>query len=211
MKFGARLWLVVAGSVSLVAIGACGSAAEQRNSSSLSESPTPVPTFVRIQVTSAIGAEPTAEVSETAEAPVISRGDPRPFPEILKQTDGLSIGPVLSAWQTYLTNSVFVFDENAWDLCANLRGSAEGSIVAGVIVWTIGPPTPELKSNEITFGVWSPIQEKGMRTVLGTDAGSPVMKMTEPWNQYSSDPIIFTGEEIPFDVHELIYCTDPRS
>ena len=208
-KYGPRLWLIMAASVLLVVLAGCGSAADQPGNSPSTESPGPVPTYLKIQVTSAIGAEPTSEALAT-ETPVISLGAPRPFPEILTQTEGLSIGPLMSNWQTYLTNSVFVWDDNRWDLCATLRGNSEGSFVTGAIVWTLGPPPPGLKSNEIIFGVWSPIQDKGFRAVLGTTDGAQVIKLTRPWNQYSGDPIELTGEEISFDVFDLVYCTDPR-
>ena len=201
--------LLVPASLLFAVAAACGSA--DSTAPAQSEPVEPSPTFVTIEVTSAVGFESEAEANTTAEVPISSRGAPREFPEILKQTDGLSIGPVMSGWQDYLTNSVFMFEDNSWDLCAGLRGNAEGSIITGAIVWTIGPPTPNLKSNEITFGAWSPIQDKWMGGVLGTNDGRPVFKLIEPWDRYSGEPIVLTGEEIPIEVFELVFCTDPRA
>ena len=192
----------------LIAATGCGSGAGQS-----AAQPTPVapsPTFQTIKVTVPPEAPPEPGDSPDVESEAISKGGLRLFPEILKQSEGLTIGPVISSWQSYLDDGVVAFDDEEWSLCRGGRGNSVGEIFGGNIVWTLGPPTPDLNSNEIIFQAWEVTRGVGHRYVLSFRDDQPTLI---PFNRdapLGSESRFNEAKTRGFEVYELLFCTNTR-
>ena len=98
------------------------------------------------------------------------------------------------------------FEDNVWDLCEDERGSALGSRMNGNILWTLGPPLPELQSNELFLDVYEVGEKTGLMFVLSYEESNPVLKPIEPRNLYNPKPLEYSAPAIPFKLYELTRC-----
>ena len=198
-----RTWKLAIVGLTTIAIGACGSntVAEPTATST----PRPVATFVSIEVT--VPSEEPPTPTPIPEGTPSTKGSPRSFPENLKSTEGLTIGPLLSSWQAHLDHSVLKFENNTWDLCAQGNGVALGKFMNGGIVWTIGPPREGMLGNEVFFTLWNPENDLGGAYVLGYENDSAVLKIVTNY-KYSDTvtPFTYADDPIPFESFELTTC-----
>jgi hypothetical protein len=204
----ARTIVLVAISLLATAVAGCGSDAGQ--SAAQSTQVAPSPTFQTIKVTVPPEASSSPGDSTDAEVKAVSKGGLRQFPEILKQSEGLTIGPVISSWQSYLDDGVIAFDDEEWSLCAGGRGNSVGDIFSGNIVWTLGPPPPDLNSNEIILQAWEVTRDVRHRYVLSVRDDRPALI---PFNRdvpLGSESRFNEAETRGFETYELLFCTNTR-
>lgn len=189
---------------SIIALGtACGSGSE--SSPAQANTPEPTPTFQSIQVTVPPEDIPTA--TPEPQGTPSTKGGPRSFPEILKNPEGLTVGPLVSSWQNYLDDSVIVFGNNKWDMCAAGNGIAEGDLMNGGMVWTIGLPREGMVGKEVFMLLWNPINDIGLEYVLGYDDGNPILKIITNYEYTDTvTPFTYEGDPIPFETFELTGC-----
>jgi hypothetical protein len=199
-KFGKRGLLSI-GVVALIALTACGSSPEAAEPTP-SATPKAVATFQTVKVT----AVPEGTPTPVPTIEVSTRGKPRDFPELLKQGEGVSTGSGMAKWQAYLDNAVMLFDGEAWDLCEGGRGLVDSGELKGDILWSIAPATAELKSNELLLYAYSFEKDAGRGFVTGYENDAPVLKPIVGRSLYSTDPIEFAGDPIPFEMYELKEC-----
>jgi len=194
----------------LIVVTAAGCGSEAGRSAAQSTPVAPGPTFQVIKVTVPPDISSTPGDSSEEKTEAVSKGGLRQFPEILKQSEGLTIGPVISSWQSYLDDGVVAFDDEEWSLCRGGRGNAVGEIFSGNIVWTLGPPTPGLNSNEIFLQAWEVTRDVGHRYVLSFRDSQPVLipfdRDAPPGEQLSDRE----DEVQAFEVYELHFCTNTR-
>ena len=81
----------------VVTAAGCGSEAGQSAAQSTPVAPGPTFQVIKVTVPPDISSTPGDSSEEKTEA--VSKGGLRQFPEILKQSEGLTIGPVISSWQ----------------------------------------------------------------------------------------------------------------
>ena len=195
--------LAVVATVIAIAITACGSnsAAEPTGTSA----PHPTATFQSIQVTVPPNETPTPV--PTPEGTPSTRGSARSFPELLKTSETLTVGPLMSTWQAFLDSSVVTFENTVLDLCGHGNGVAAGDVMNGGIVWTLGLPREGMLGNEVFLLLWNPENDVGRAFVLGYVDDSPVFKFITNYN-YSDTvtPFTYEGDPIPFDSYELTTC-----
>ncbi|MDG0867989.1 hypothetical protein [Candidatus Lucifugimonas marina] len=197
-------WKLAVFAFTTLAVIACGSNSPAANPTATS-TPQPAATFVSIQVTVPSNEPPTP--TPIPEGTPSTKGSPRSFPENLKSTEGLTIGPLLTSWQAYLDASVIRFEGQTLDLCAQGNGVALGTVMNGGIVWTIGPPREGMLGNEVFFTLWNPEKDLGGAFVLGYQNDSPVLKLVTNY-KYSDTvtPFTYKGDPIPFQSFELTTC-----
>ena len=181
MKKIVNRWLLSISVVALVALTACGSGPTEA-APTQTATPKPVATFETVKVTAVPEGTPTSV--PTVE--VSTRGAPRDFPELLKQPEGVSTGSGMFTWQAYLDDGVMVFEGEVWDLCEGFRGIAAGGDMKGNILWSLGPSTAELKSNELFLYILSFEHDSGRILVVGYKNEVPVLKPIAARSQYST-------------------------
>ena len=202
-KISTRLKLAML-TTALVALVACGSNSPVADATA-TDTPQPTATFVSIQVT--VASEEPSTPTPIPEGTPSTKGSSRSFPENLKSTEGLTIGPLLTSWQAFLDASVISFEGTTLDLCAQGNGVASGQFMSGGIVWTIGPPRAGMLGNEVFFTLWNPENDRGAAFVLGYESDSPVLKVVTNY-KYSDTvtPFTYDGDPIPFESFELTTC-----
>lgn len=204
MKKIVNNWLLSITAIALVVIAACGSSPALAGPTPTA-TPRPVATFQVIQVTPVPEGTPTP--APTVEPIGSTKGVPKEFPENLKSPENLTVGPLISGWQNYLNDSVIVFDGHTLDLCARGNGIAEGTILDGGIVWTIGPPREGMLGNEVFFTVWNPENDTGGAFVLGYENDTPLLKVITNYSYRDpTTPFTYQDEVIPFESFELKEC-----
>ena len=130
------------------------------------------------------------------------RGQPKDFPDVLMQADGGSIGQVITAWQDYLLDSVLAFEGNNIALCPAGRAYSDGALMVGNLLWSIGPPTPEMAANEM-YVLMSQLRPRDeLSYVLSYRDNTPTLiPSAHGLDKLNSVPENF--EPIPFEVFEL--------
>jgi hypothetical protein len=184
-------------------LAACGSNTSTPEIESQTANPTA--TFQSIQVT-----VPPREIPTPTLAPAVTpttKGSVRSFPELLKNPDGITFGPLITTWQNHLNDSVLEFRGNTWDLCAAGNGTASGELINANIVWTIGPPREGMHGNEVFFSVWNPGDTMFRAYVLGYENDAPVLKIVTNYEFADTvTPFIYQDDPIPFESFELTTC-----
>ncbi len=201
MNSNVNRWLLITSGIALIALAACGSGPTAA-APTQTATPKPEATFQTVKIT--VVPEGTPTPIPTVE--VSTRGAPRDFPEFLKQPEGVSTGSGMATWQAYLDDAVLIFQDEVWDLCEGGRGLADSGELEGDIWWSIGPATVELKANELFLYFWSFEKQMGKGFVTGYENDAPVLKPIAWRSLYSTDPVEFVGDHIPFDMYELKEC-----
>jgi len=98
------------------------------------------------------------------------------------------------------------FGDEAWDLCQGGRGLVDSGELKGNILWSIGPSTVELKSNELFLYAYSFENDAGRGFVTGYENDASVLKPIIRTSLYSTDPVEFVGDHITFEMYELKEC-----
>lgn len=199
-------WLLITSCIALIALVACGSGSAEA-APTQTATPKPVATFQTVKIT--VVPEGTPTPIPTVE--VSTRGAPRDFPEFLKQPEGVSTGSGMATWQTYFDNGVMVFEDEVWDLCEGFRGLAASGELKGNILWSLGPATAELKSNELFLYAISFEKEAGKAFVTGYENDTPVLKPIERRSLYDTSPVEFVGDHIPFEMYDLKECLNVQT
>ena len=199
-------WKMAVVCIALLGLTACGSGSTEISEPADAPTVKPAATFQSIKVTVPPAETPTPE--PTAEGTPTTKGVTRPFPELLKTTEGVTIGPLLTTWQSYLSDGVMVFENNAWDLCYNERGTGQGEMFVGDIIWTLGPPRVKMLGNELFLIVWHPETKDGVALVVGYQNETPILKRITNYDQYGSEPFEYIGNPIPFEMYELTTCVN---
>lgn len=195
----------------LLALGvmtACGTGAEAKESSQPTPTPKTEATFVSLEVT--VAPTGSSESDETTSEPESTRGASRAFPELLQEEQVISVAQLLSAWEGFMFNGVMEFGNNSWELCNSERGLASGDLMNTNILWTIGPPREGMGWNEVLFNFWDVAEKVDHIYFLGYEDGTPVLKEISGYDLYdASKPWEYVGDPIPFEMYELIVCSNP--
>lgn len=198
-----KLILTYLAILTIAGLTACGSNTIAPPTESSTAKPTA--TFQSIQVT-----VPPREIPTPTPVPAgtpTTKGSVRSFPELLKNPEGLTIGPLVTTWQDFLNDSVMTFTGNTWDLCGRGNGVSSGEIMNGGIVWTIGLPREGMLGNEIFFTLWNPEGDIGRAYVLGYENETPVLKIVTNYRYTDTvTPFTYRDDPIPFESFELTTC-----
>jgi len=103
------------------------------------------------------------------------------------------------------------FGNDVWDLREGGRGFVGKGELKGNILWSLAPPTVELKPNEMLLYAFSFEKEAGRDFVTGYENDIPVLKPIEWRSLYETDPVKFVGDHISFEMYELKECLNVQT